>query len=796
MKKPALFLVVIFLFLSPWVQAQEKTDSIPPQVYPLIEVGPNYSKLKASIKKLKAEDEVESIIKEFRVALEEVGPDLDSLEVFTEYLLTYEIEQSKLNDAKSQWNRYQAEIEKMNSSISSHSKGIENDIKTLKEDLTIWVRTRDLPRELEIAELTKNQIDTAILILNQTINDLNDSLIVLIDFSAQIQKLGSGIQKYQTKVLEFQANYLTRIFEKTSPAIWEDADTTDSLSVQYLDARKLMLTNIQDTRTYTKKHWDYFIWMIVFTLLVRYMIYRSPPRESLLKTGHLSIQGHFALFEHPWVSSFIASLLLTLIFMVDNPPELFSTVIFFFLIIATFFLKGIFLPIKGWRLLPIALLPVFLLGVLVQLWVIDVDIKRTWFIVFNIYVLLALLLSFREIKKEKGVLSGNEQFFFFLYFSAIGLSLIFNLSGYLRAALYGQRAFITSFYIFYILIILIGLSQGLVQILMRSPLLQSSRVVKEYSKNIRKWIFNAITILFGFLAIRGILRSFILYDILTTKLTEFIEKDWEVGTSRLSIESVLLFFLILIVSFFVSSVIKVLLEKEILGRMNLKKGVPVAVALIVRYTMIVIGFFFAIGATEIDLDRIGFVAGALGVGIGFGLQNVVANFISGLILVFERPVNKGDTVTVGNRMGKVLSVGIRSSTIRTFDGAEVIVPNNDLIAKEVINWTLSDTKRRIELHIPVAFENDPLTVAKVIEESAAQVPEIMENPSPNALFVGYENGVLNFRVLIWTNGDVFVAESKGGMFIHAGLTKAGIKIEKPNLNIDLSENPGIGKDKK
>ncbi len=787
MRKSVVILAALLLILPFDLLGQEKGDSLKTEVLPLIDIAGKADELESFIDKKKEEDQVSDEIASLREELDLLNPEIDSLIIYTEFILEFEIEQSKMADARNHWNRKADAVGNFQTAITKHSSKIEQDISELKNKKEVWVTTRDMPRELEIPEVTKGQIDSAILILDHAIQGLNDTLNQLIDFNGEVQKTINTISKYQARILEFQQNYLSATFERTANPIWRRAEDQDSLIVDYLSAKKLFESSFKDSKKYAVQHSYYLVWTLLFFALFYLTFIFSKSREGLVKSGNLAINGTHAIFKKPWFSGIFISLILTQILVFENPPELIGAVFFSFIILISYSVQGFFISNKGYRFLSLGLFVLFISGILIQQRILDPYLKRNWFIFLAGASTIVLGYSYFLVRKTKEEVKGYENLFFFFFIFGILAGLILNMLGYLRMGLFLQRSLITSYYVGYILLILLGISKGYVHILLKAPFLEWSRVIQENRQSITRGIYTGLTLVSSYIGLRAVLNTSGIWEILLSAGREFIEKEWEVGTSKLSIEAVLFFFLILLVSLFTANALKILLEREILGRLNLKKGVPLAFSLIVKYTLVVIGFFFAIGATGIDLDRVGFIAGALGVGIGFGLQNVVANFISGLILVFERPINKGDTVTVGQTMGKVLNIGIRASTIRTFKGAEVVVPNNDLVAKEVINWTLSDTKRRVELRIPVAFGNNPLEVAKVIEESAAKVPELMEEPAPQALFVGYENGVLNFRVLLWTTGDVFVAESKGGMFVHDGLEKNGIKVEKPNMNIDVNK---------
>ncbi len=172
--------------------------------------------------------------------------------------------------------------------------------------------------------------------------------------------------------------------------------------------------------------------------------------------------------------------------------------------------------------------------------------------------------------------------------------------------------------------------------------------------------------------------------------------------------------------------------------------------------------------------------GALGVGIGFGLQSVVNNFVSGLILMFERPIKVGDRIETTGRLGTVTRIGMRASTVRTFDGAEVIVPNGDLISKEVINWTLSDKRRRVEVSVRVAEGSDVKAVLDVLQRVAATHPDVLDDPAPAAFMMGANAGALEFRLFAWPQGEnTLKTTSDLYVGVSEALEQAGIRSAMP-----------------
>jgi small-conductance mechanosensitive channel len=230
---------------------------------------------------------------------------------------------------------------------------------------------------------------------------------------------------------------------------------------------------------------------------------------------------------------------------------------------------------------------------------------------------------------------------------------------------------------------------------------------------------------------------------------------------------------------------------ELFTRLRLPRGVPGAISMMVRYTIIGFGFFLAISAIGVDLGKFGLLAGAMGVGLGFGLRNIIENFVSGLILMFERPIQVGDTVEVGDVLGNVLRIGVRSSTVKTFDGSEVIVPNANLISNIVTNWTMSDQRRRIKLSVKVALGNDPYQTLELLLKPAREHQGVLKFPEPMATFNGFGDNYLEFTLYYWITENILQTPSEVALGVHDSIRNAGIDTPRPkgDFNLKIIEAP-------
>ncbi len=194
-----------------------------------------------------------------------------------------------------------------------------------------------------------------------------------------------------------------------------------------------------------------------------------------------------------------------------------------------------------------------------------------------------------------------------------------------------------------------------------------------------------------------------------------------------------------------------LLEVSILSRLELKQGSAYAITSLLSYTIVGTGLVAALGTLGVSWDKLQWLVAALGVGLGFGLQEIFANFVSGLIILFERPVRIGDTVTLGNLTGTVSKIRIRATTVTDFDRKEIIIPNKTFVTDQLINWSLSDTITRVVLTFGVAYGSDHRLVHRLLRQAADENARVLADPEPQVFFMDYGESTLNFELRIFVN---------------------------------------------
>jgi potassium-dependent mechanosensitive channel len=259
------------------------------------------------------------------------------------------------------------------------------------------------------------------------------------------------------------------------------------------------------------------------------------------------------------------------------------------------------------------------------------------------------------------------------------------------------------------------------------------------------------------------------------------------GSLSISVENVLAFILTVLAAYLLSTFIRFVLKEDLYPRIGVERGLSYAISILLHYTILAIGFILGMAALGVNLTQVSILAGAFGVGIGFGLQSVVNNFVSGLILLFERPIHVGDTVEAGNLLGDVRRIGIRASVVRTKQGADIIVPNAQLITERVTNWTLSDRLRRIDLPVGLNYGSDPRKVIQLLEEVALRQPQVLKHPAPRALLIGYGDSSMNFELRAWTDqfDDWQLIRSDLASAVYDAVIEAGLQFPFPQREVRL-----------
>lgn len=286
-----------------------------------------------------------------------------------------------------------------------------------------------------------------------------------------------------------------------------------------------------------------------------------------------------------------------------------------------------------------------------------------------------------------------------------------------------------------------------------------------------------------------------LYLMVVWRLFDSVGEAWHtivstgivLGDKTISAKMLLIGLGALYTAILVSWLLRSLLEEEVFPRRQMDRGVRDSIKKLLHYAILAFGVIMALSLAGIELKNFAVLAGALGIGIGFGLQNIVNNFVSGLILLFERPIKIGDMVVLDGEWGTVRKIGLRSTTVETFDQSEVIVPNSLLVSEKVTNWTLSNEQCRIVVPVGVAYGSDVEKVLQILYSGAQTHPDVLDTPPPSAIFTAFGASSLDFELRVWAKSvaERLIIKNDLLLYIDRRFREEEIEIPFPQRDLHL-----------
>lgn len=383
----------------------------------------------------------------------------------------------------------------------------------------------------------------------------------------------------------------------------------------------------------------------------------------------------------------------------------------------------------------------------------------------------------------------SQAFRLVLYLGAavLGVALLAQFAGFERSSRWLVESLVATAFIIYVVVFLLDLASGVTAALSRVETRTDATFLERAGARLSlqmRWVFRGLMVV-GALLYAGSIWG--LFDSATEIWARLAAIELRGGELRIRLGNLIIAAFTVYLGFVFSWALRTLLDIHIFERRNIEPGVRSSIAVILHYTLVVLGFFAGLGVLGVSLQNFALIFGALGVGIGFGLQNIVNNFVSGLILLFERPVRVGDTVVVAGEWGIVRKIGLRSTVVQSFDNSELIVPNSDLVSEKVTNWTLTDKSARVIAAVGVAYGSDVALVLKLLEQTGNNHPAAVRHPPPAVLFMGFGDSSLDFELRIWiTDADQrLVVRGELLAAINAAFAENGVEIPFPQRDLHL-----------
>jgi small-conductance mechanosensitive channel len=728
-------------------------------------------------------DDFEKIKSEF----DEERHNLDALAAETSRRLEMSGPASVLEDTERAWRRIASRIDGWQQTLTNSAEAIDAVIETIKESRAVWELTLSTADEVELPPMVRQEVE-------DVLQDLAEAERVSLTNRDLVLTLQSRLATSGARVAEVQAELGDEIQRRRrgilgidSPALWNafGLPGVDGLPSEQIAA--IWTGNSQTVRSYVSGQGRFLVRHVVL-LIGLLMLLTVLRRRADLWTGQdASLERTVRLLDRPISASLVITILLADVLYPAAPAAWFE-VLGLVLLLSMLRILPLMVPDSLQPMAYVAALLYFLEGA-THLAPDGNLVDRLMLLTLSVSAGVACWWVDRRLNREHLIPSENwsraVRFGVRIALVTFVIGSLANIIGAIGFAALVIEGNLNSVFSAILVWVAAVLMRAVVRVVLLTGFAKTFGIVRLHADEVRTTVFKVITWVAVAAWVIWTLKKFTLYDGLRAWVGAKLDTAISFGEFSVVPGTVLLLVLLIWLTFKLSQVIQFGLETDVLPRMDLPRGVPAAITRLTHYAVIVVGVMVAATAAGLDFSRVNLIVGALGVGIGFGLQNVVNNFVSGLILLFERPIRVGDRVQLNQLSGVVTDIGMRASVVRTWQGADVIVPNANLISSEVINWTFSDDNHRMDVAVGVAYGTDPQAVIDLLESVAVKHPEVHHDPAPVALFLGFGDSSLDFELRAWAGTDFVQVASDLRVAVNAALLGASIEIPFPQRDVHL-----------
>lgn len=711
-----------------------------------------------------------------------------------EDLLTETPNRMQLQQEDRYWRALEEEYARKRKLLTVRAADIEEIMRWLDKEQARWKATAEQVREASGLEVVAGRVEQELEAIQELRSEAQNRLNLILTLQNHISEQDRELSAVLRKLDEAQERLRDSLFEKNSPPLWQYRQRnlpTQSLSTTI---RLSVSRGFTGTREFLRAHKPLVVGIVpiyVFALLIalRLRNYAASQEKSDVSINQAQI------FLRPFSVAMLVTLL-PIIGTLASAPTGVSFVICLLCVA----------PIS--RLLPWLAPPAVrkvvytLCAFYVAVWAYQVLQFGSAFGrgLFAFIILLALLVFSWLLRPSRLKIQSvsDWRLKFVLAANTIGLcllavSVIANVIGFVALAqVLGEGTLFSAFAFAFLYVTVRVLHLG-VTIALSSAWFQGLPDVQ--AGMIEKWTWRFLLFFACFLWLDVDLYLFTIRSNVVSTLQSMLQYPISFGKSQVTLGGTLNLFLFLFFGYAIANIASFILGKILLPKLTLRGGMAYAISRFTYFVLIGVLFFAGLANAGLELNKFTVITGALGLGVGFGLQNIVNNFASGLIILFERPIRIGDTVEIGGVSGIVRRIGARSSTVLTFQGAEVILPNSNLLSNQVTNWTLSSTRRLVEIPVRIAYGTDPSLALKLLMEIATSNPHVLAHPRPETLFLGFGESALNVELRFWAAQSVwFELKSQISMAILESFRNAGIEIPYPQRDLRVRSIDSLAKE--
>ena len=694
----------------------------------------------------------------------------------------------RLESLARQWRFFDRQYVAWRGELNRVTQTISGDAEQLGKRRADWLLTKESAETNDLAPALRNQIDEVLSRIASAEKAISQPLDDQIALNRRANALEALIKKSQGIVESAIAQTDSRLMRRDSPPLWQlndsidNAGAVDSLKAG-MDVESEFLTEYSNANVGIERLIQGVSVILLVALILLSLRSRRIPADSP------DAEAARRVLRRPF-SSWLLLTMMSILVLEPDAPILRHQLALFIALVPVLRL----LPPATFRVLgpwPYIVAALYLFNLFSVLLLANALYYRVYVLLVDLFGIS--LITWRLLRSHKEDAAAGDLIRRIIrdagWVSCVILvvSAIANVIGNVSLAVMLTDALLFSTYVGLAIFAAANVVESLLRLWMGRSSTSRFRLVSDNARPLFVFVSRLIRLaaLLGWLTI--LLNEFRIlrpaYQIISTILGHSIS----IGEISITPGNIVTFIVSVLVAVWLAKTIRHVLRDEIFRSLPVSRGAASSISSLTYYAILLLGLLVALAAAGFKVGQLTIVLGALGVGVGLGLQNVVNNFVSGLILMFERPLQPGDVIEVAGTTGRVREIGMRSTSLKTFDGADVVVPNGTLLSEKLVNWTLMDLNRRIEIELGVAYGSDPQQVLDLMMEVIRNTPGITDNPEPAVLFSGFGASSLDFSIRAWTRNynEWINIRSDMNLRLHRALAEAGIEIPFPQQDLHL-----------
>jgi potassium efflux system protein len=731
-------------------------------------------------------DELVSIRRDWAQMLSHI----EELNTYTEATLDDRSDPDWMAELELRWKSARAELENVVDDLSGKAGVVSDGILELVTMRRRWDEALDAAQESQLSPVVVTNIDSLLLDIDGLIPQMDARLNSILELDVEISlvnlDISDAIERVSQRDAEALFEHLRQNIGPPIPGFVGDLYGNAPVSSGKFYAVPLWGMTVRYLDKYRERVVIHFVIFLVLVLLFVSLRRTSDTWSDGVATKDTDLR----ILERPFSAAALIALL-AIVFVYQNPPIVLVSIATLVSTIPLVRLLTTTLPLVFHRLLYGIAAFMAIVTLTITATPFDMVYARIAILILNVSAVIFLARFIRRddiaaTLEESGIsrviLTGIRLAIVFLIAAVVAESLGFaRLSSHLTIGTDHSAYFVLLFHIGAQVLVILAVG------ILISPLGMKLRMVRNHARMLVRRTTKLMQLVMVLFAVDTVLAVFGVSAPLYSWIRSVLTDPFTIGAAQIAVGDILLFFLAVWASVLLARFIRFALQEDVLSRFKMKRGLPNAISGTVYYILVMIGFIVALQSTGMELDRFTLLTGALGVGLGFGLQDIVNNFVSGVILMYENPIQVGDLIGFDTETGVVKRIGIRSSVVQTFEGADINVPNSHLVSNRVTNWTMYDARRRISVDFGVEYGSDPNTIQDLIIRAAHEHPDVETRPEPVVLFTQMADSSLTFELRCWTRmgRDWLNIKSDLTARVYNILGEAGVKIPFPQRELHV-----------